>query len=351
MVRGCPGSGIRDAGRASDQGPGRHGVCHGLREDREAREVSVSSGKSVPEQGAGKDGRIHGVRVTSEGRRVYPGIGLTKGVVAEHYGRVAGRMLRYVADRPLSLLRCPGGIAGECFFQKHAGKGFPDEVKSLPIEEKDGETKDYMFVDSGRGLIAAAQMGTLEFHIWGATRDRLERPDRMVFDLDPDPGLDFATVKNAAHEVREGLAACGLDSAPMVTGGKGIHVIVSLRRIRGWDTVKFFAKTFAAVLAERQPDRYTASLSKSARKGRVFVDWLRNERGATAVAPYSLRARPGAAVAVPVTWEELATLDRPDGFHPDDMDERLSRPCPLEGAVPRGIGAGVVDALDAWARG
>jgi len=331
----------------TSEGRIRHGVYEGLREDKEAGEVSARA--EAAEDGG--DQEIAGVRVSSTGRVVFPEAGLTKGDVARHYEQVAERMLAHAADRPLSLLRCPDGISGECFFQKHAGKGFPDGVKSLPIEEKDGETEDYMYVTTPEGLIGAAQMGTLEFHIWGSQRDRIERPDRMVFDLDPDEGLDFEDVKNAAEEVREGLEACGLDAAPMVTGGKGVHVIVPLRRISEWDTVKYFAKTFSTVLAERHPDRYTATMSKAKRRGRVFIDWLRNERGATAIAPYSLRARTGAAVAVPVTWKELEALKRPDGFHPDDLEDRLSRPCPLEAAEARGIGTGVVEALEKWSEG
>ncbi|MDM8165646.1 DNA ligase D [Roseovarius sp.] len=332
------------------EGRVRHGVFKGLREDKAAGEVSAAAEVDV-DADTGDDIRIAGVRISSPGRVVYPGGGLTKGEVARHYERVAGRMLAHAGDRPLSLLRCPGGLGGECFFQKHAGKGFPTGVKSLPIEEKDGGTEDYMYVTGAGGLLGAAQMGTLEFHIWGAARDRIERPDRMVFDLDPDEGLGFAEVVKAAREVREGLAACGLDSVPMVTGGKGVHVIVPLRRVAGWETVKYFSQAFARILAGRAPGRYTATMSKKKRKGRIFVDWLRNERGATAIAPYSLRAREGAAVAVPVTWKELDRLKAPDGFHVDDMEARMARPCPLEAAKPGGITAKVVEALEAWSTG
>jgi bifunctional non-homologous end joining protein LigD len=328
----------------TSEGRIRHGVYQGLREDKEPKDVSAKV-EAATDGGASE---IGGVRVSSTGRVVYPDEGVTKGEVAEYYAKIADRMLEHASDRPLSLLRCPDGISGDCFFQKHAGKGFPDGVKAVPIEEKDGGKEDYMYVTTAEGLVGAAQMGTLEFHIWGATRDKLERPDRMVFDLDPDEGLAFADVKQAALEVREGLTACGLDSVPMVTGGKGVHVVVPLRRIAGWDTVKYFAQTFAKILTEREPDRYTATMSKSKRKGRVFIDWLRNERGATAIAPYSLRARPGAAVAVPVTWEELSDLKRPDGFRMHDVQERLSRPCPLHSAEARGIGNSVVEALEDW---
>ena len=335
----------------------RHGVFKALREDKEAKDVSASAeagtdnGHAARAGGAENDDtqEIGGVRVSSTDRVVFETAGLTKGDVARHYERVADRMLAHLADRPLSLLRCPDGIDGDCFFQKHAGKGFPDGIRTLPIEEKGGETEDYMYVNSPEGLIGAAQMGTIEFHVWGARRDRLERPDRMVFDLDPDENLGFDAVKHAAARVREGLDACGLPSVPMVTGGKGVHVIVPLRRISEWDSVRYFARTFAAILARRDPERFTDTMSKSKRKGRVFIDWLRNERGATAVAPYSLRARPGAAVAVPLDWAELEELDRPDGFHPSDMPDRLSRRCPLDAVTPRGIGDKVVASLEHWA--
>ncbi|MHA7826045.1 MAG: DNA ligase D [Roseovarius sp.] len=334
----------------TSEGRIRHGVYQGLREDKEAKDVSAKAEAETDSES--DDGRrIGGVRVSSVGRVVYPEAALTKGEVAEHYDRVGERMLDHAADRPLSLLRCPDGISGDCFFQKHAGKGFPEAIKTMPIEEKDGDVEDYMYVTTTEGLIAAAQMGTLEFHIWGAARDRIERPDRLVFDLDPDEGLDFARVKAAARQVRDGLDACGLQSAAMMTGGKGIHVVVPLRRISGWDRVKDFARTFAQTLAERDPDAFTATMSKSKRKGRIFIDWLRNERGATAIAPYSLRARPGAAVAAPVSWEELDDLTRPDGFHAGDMEARLARPCPLNAPEARGIGTGAMKALDDWSKG
>jgi len=334
----------------TSEGRIRHGVYQGLREDKEAKDVSAKAEAETDSES--DDGRrIGGVRVSSVGRVVYPEAALTKGEVAEHYDRVGERMLDHAADRPLSLLRCPDGISGDCFFQKHAGKGFPEAIKTMPIEEKDGDVEDYMYVTTTEGLIAAAQMGTLEFHIWGAARDRIQRPDRLVFDLDPDESLDFARVKAAARQVRDGLDACGLQSAAMMTGGKGIHVVVPLRRISGWDRVKDFARTFAQTLAERDPDAFTATMSKSKRKGRIFIDWLRNERGATAIAPYSLRARPGAAVAVPVSWEELDDLTRPDGFHAGDMEARLARPCPLNAPEARGIGTGAMKALDDWSKG
>ncbi len=326
----------------------RHGVFHGLREDKEAKEVSA---KAEAETDSGDDGdtEIGGMRISSAGRVVYPDAKVTKGDVARHYALVADRFLDHAADRPVSLLRCPSGIEDDCFFQKHAGKGFPDALGTVAIEEKDGETADYMYLPNAEAVLGAVQMGTLEFHIWGAARDKLEKPDRMVFDLDPDEGLGFDRVKEAAFEIRDALDRIGLETAAMVTGGKGVHVIVPLRRTAGWDTVKGFAQTFCHVLAERHPDRYTATMSKAKRKGRIFLDWLRNERGATAIAPYALRARSGAPVAVPVEWDELKALKVANGFRMGDMEKRLSRACPLSRPAPRSIGKSVVEALEDWA--
>ena len=328
----------------TEDGRLRHPVYRGQREDKPAEEVSA-----MAEETLGKgDALIGGTRISSPRRVVFPGAGCTKEDIARHYDQVADRMLETAAGHPASLVRCPAGVAKECFFQKHAAKGFPKALKSLPIRESKGTVQDYIYLSDRASILAAVQMGTIEFHIWGAARDRLEHPDRMVFDLDPDEGLEFAAVRAAAEEVRGILAEIGLPSVPMVTGGKGVHVIVPLRRTAGWETVKVFSKTLATALSDRHPDRYVATMSKARRKGRIFIDWLRNERGATAIAPYALRARPGAKVAVPVTWEELAELQAANTFTAEDMDARLASPCPLSLVKPKGIGAGVVSALGDW---
>jgi bifunctional non-homologous end joining protein LigD len=325
----------------------RHGVYRGLREDKEATDVSAASEAETHSEAA----VVGGVRISSARREIYPGTGITKGDVATYYEAVAGRFLETAAGRPVSLLRCPSGIDGERFFQKHAGKGFPDAIATVPIREKDGSTEDYMVLLSRQAVLGAVQMGTVEFHIWGATRDDLERPDRMVFDLDPDEGYDFGGLVGAAQEIRRHLAEIGLDAGAMVTGGKGIHVIVPLRRAAGWDTVKTFAQTFATVLAEREPGRFTATMAKAKRKDRIFIDWLRNERGATAIAPYSLRARKGAPVAVPVDWDELESLRSANGFSLAEARQRARAPCPLAKVEPRRIGRSIVEALEVWAKG
>lgn len=310
-----------DFAELTSDGHIRHGSYQGLREDKNAKTVQLETPMNTKTD-------VAGVSISSAEREVFPKAGCTKLDVARHYERVGERMVEIAGHRPLSLLRCPDGIDGDCFFQKHGGKGFPESLERVEIEEKDGGTAEYLYATRTEAFVAAAQMGTIEMHMWGARTDRLERPDRIVFDLDPDVALGWTDVRDASKHVRDRLADLGLASTPLVTGGKGVHVCVALRRTQGWDTVKGFAKTFAHVMSEAEPDRYTATMSKAKRKGRIFIDWLRNERGATAIAPYSLRAREGAPVAVPVTWAELDKLSGANAFKLGDISARLDQSCP-----------------------
>ncbi|MHA3978218.1 non-homologous end-joining DNA ligase [Halovulum sp. GXIMD14794] len=289
---------------------------------------------------------LQGVRISNAGRVVFPRAGCTKGDVARYYDAVGGRMLWGMARRPVSLLRCPEGIDGACFFQKHAGKGFPAEVGRVAIEEESGTTADYLMIDRPEGLLAAAQMGAIEFHVWPARIDRLDRPDRLVLDLDPDEGLTFAEVQAAAQEIGDFLAEIGIETRPLLTGGKGVHLIAPLRRTVSWDRLKSFARTVAQGFAEDQPERFVATMSKARRKGRIFIDWLRNERGATAVAPWSVRARPGAPVAVPVGWDELAMLKAPNGFDMNAAKKRAAVADPHEGLAAQTLTVTIVEALN-----
>ncbi len=331
------------------QGHIRHGSFLGLRHDKPASAVVL---EHPEKETASMDIKVAGVTITHADRLVFAKAGCTKGDVARHYDRVGPRLIDLAGHRPLSLFRCPSGIDGQCFFQKHDTGGMPEALSRIEIRQSDGESADYLYATRPESLVAAAQMGTIEAHIWGARTDRLDRPDRLVFDLDPDEALEWAQVRSAAFDVRDALGHLGLRSGAIVTGGKGVHVWVALRRTRGWDTIKLFAKTFAHVMADRHPDRFTANMSKARRKGRIFIDWLRNERGATAIAPYSLRARPNAPVAVPVTWAELETLEAPNGFTLSDMADRLKQPCPAL-AVQEDLQTltnGVVDALQKWSQ-
>lgn len=263
--------------------------------------------------------------ITHRERVIFPASGETKGDLADYYAAIAPLMLRFVADRPVSLVRCPQGQGGPCFFQKHHGGGFGPAVHTVPIVEKDGERADYLWLDSAEGLAACVQMGTIEFHEWAAPAHDVERPDRMVFDLDPGPGLGFADVARAAREIRDRLATRGLASFALLTGGKGVHVVVPLAPGASWQAHAGFARAFAKALAEAEPARFVATMSKAKRTGRIFVDYLRNQRGATAIAPYSVRARAGAPVAAPVAWDELDGLAGAQTFAIRDARKLLDR--------------------------
>nr|WP_206530152.1 non-homologous end-joining DNA ligase [Nordella sp. HKS 07] len=268
---------------------------------------------------------IVGVTLTHPDKVLYPEVGLTKRELAAYLAAVAKPLLSHAANHPLSLVRCPDGIGDKCFYQKHLSARMPRGFKMVSIREKDGGKADYLYIDDTAGLVGAAQIGALELHVWGAPKDDLEHPDRLVFDLDPDEGLPFAEVRTAAGDLHDVLAAADLESFAMITGGKGIHVIAPLSGRNDWDEVKTFAQGIAQGFADREPDRFVATASKAKRKGRIFIDWLRNERGATAIAPYSPRARKGAPVAAPVGWKELARLGGANAFDTVSMLKRLKR--------------------------
>lgn len=305
----------------------RHPSFLGLREDKPAAEVRKEEPAAMQGASAAGDREAvrSGIRITSPDKVLFPGQGLTKADLVAYYEAVAETMLAYAARRPLSLVRCPQGRSRKCFFQKHDTGGFPDAMRHVMIAESSGAEEQYFYVADSAGLVAGVQMGVLEFHIWGSRIDQVEKPDRLVFDLDPDEGLDFDAVRRAAFDLRERLAALGLASFPMLTGGKGIHVVVPLVRRALWPEVKAFARGFAQLLAAEAPERYVANMAKARRKGRIFVDYLRNDRGATAIAPYSTRVREGAPVAAPVAWEELPRLAGAAAFTVADMPERLRR--------------------------
>jgi bifunctional non-homologous end joining protein LigD len=247
---------------------------------------------------------------------------LTKLDLAVWYARVADRILPHVAGRPLTLVRCPEGRDGDCFFQKHAGRGMPPTIRRVEIVEERGGARDYMVVDDIEGLVGLVQMSALEIHVWGSRADRLERPDRLVFDVDPDVGLAWERVAEAAIRLRERLGELGLASFLQTTGGKGLHVVVPVERRSSWDETREFCHAVASDLERREPRRYVTTMAKAARRGKIFLDWLRNSRGATAIAPYSTRARPTAPVATPIAWDEVETV-QPDTLTVETLSERL----------------------------
>ena len=296
----------------------RHGSYLGLRGDKRAGDVEPETAQAPPEDKPE-------VTISSRDRVVFPESGQTKGQLADYYSAIAPVMLPFAASRPISLVRCPQGRAKKCFFQKHDSGSFGPHVHQVPIAEKDGGTEDYIYIEDAGGILACVQMGTIEFHAWGSRTGDVELPERMIFDLDPDEGLDFTGVKEAATDIRARLADIGLVSFAMLSGGKGVHVVVPLTPGHDWDTHKDFSRRFAEALSMAEPDRFTATMSKAKRKGKIFIDYLRNQRGSTAVLPYSARARANAPVAVPIAWDELGDMANAHPFTIDDAPELLER--------------------------
>jgi bifunctional non-homologous end joining protein LigD len=297
----------------------RHASFLGLRGDKKAKEVVAEMPQAAPEPAADD------VRISNPDRVIFPESKVTKGELAAYYRAVGDIMAVWTANRPVSLVRCPQGRAKKCFFQKHDSGTFGPHVHHVPIREKDGHKEDYLYFEDSAGVLACVQMGTIEFHGWGAKVADVEKPDRIVFDLDPDIGLDFALVKKAARDIKTHLADMGLTTFPMLTGGKGVHVVVPLTPEAEWPQVKDFAQRFALALSEAEPERFTAALAKAKRTGRIFIDYLRNQRGATAIMPYSARAREGAPVAAPINWEELDEMDSGGRFSVRDAALLLER--------------------------
>jgi bifunctional non-homologous end joining protein LigD len=268
--------------------------------------------------------KIAGVRVTNPDKVLYADTGVTKHDLIRYYDVVADWMLPHIRHRPLTLVRCPAGQDGNCFFQKHFDrKSGPASISLLEIEERDGPEL-YGTLDSYAGIVSLVQLGSLELHTWNSRKDRVERPDRFIIDLDPDPGVAWDAIVDAALHVRDLLDELGLVSFLKTTGGKGLHVVVPIDRRTSWEDVKAFSGGVAALLSRAAPHLYTTEMAKAKRKGRILLDYLRNARGATAIEAYSTRARPGATVAAPIHWDELADGVRADSFTVRNMAARVA---------------------------
>ncbi|SHF45452.1 bifunctional non-homologous end joining protein LigD [Modicisalibacter ilicicola DSM 19980] len=318
----------------------RHPAFRGLREDRDPEEIRVSRSqdkrdrnavgkRSDPSAGSGSDpskaegDQLLGVRLTHADRVLYPDQGLTKGDLARFYLDIQEWILPHLVDRPLSLVRCPEGRTGECFFQKHPNAAIDKRVPRISLAEKQGEA-EYLYVQSAADLVALVQAGTLEIHPWGSRVDDLERPDNLVFDLDPAPNVAWQKVLHAAATLRDRLASLELASFVRTTGGKGLHLVVPLTPEAQWEEAKAFAEAVARQHAQDDPGRLTANMAKTQRRGRVFIDYLRNARGATAVASYSVRAKKGAPVCVPLRWDELNAALHSDRYTTENLRRRLA---------------------------
>lgn len=319
----------------------RQASYKGLRKDVDPRTIRMQTAdeKAVPASSATEMEKamqvkqdsvvIKGIPITSPGKVIFEDPTITKEDVIRYYAEVAERMLPYVSHRLLSIVRCPKGVNQSCFYKKHPG---PDSkgIVVIPVPGSDGAVEDYFYIENASGLVAEAQMGTLEFHTWGSRVEALEQPDMMVFDLDPDAGMDLATVRRGVRDIKAILDELSLLSYLKTSGGKGYHVVVPLQPAASWELFHDFAKRVAEVMERKWPDRYTSNVRKVNRKNRIFIDWIRNGRGATSIAPYSIRARKGARVSMPILWDELDAI-APDGVAMADALSRIRGDDPWKG--------------------
>lgn len=324
----------------------RQASFKGLRTDKDPRDVrretprddlpaddkpGESPSPSIPPEQASKSNggkvTLHGIKISNPGKVIYDEPPVTKLDIVHYYARVWERMMPYAANRVLTMVRCPKGVNQPSFYKKHPGREKSEGLVTLPITTGSGKTEEYCYIESLPGLIYEVQMGTLEFHLWGSRADNLERPDMMVFDLDPDEGMDLQTVRRGVKDVKDILEQLSLKSFLKTSGGKGYHVMVPLKPSVEWDVFHGFARRVAEVMEQKWPDRYTSNVRKANRKNKIFIDWIRNGRGATSVAPYSLRARKGARVSMPISWNELDSV-APDAISIKEALLRIDGPDP-----------------------
>lgn len=319
----------------TDENVLRQASFKGLRTDKKPTEVvretplSEKDVKSEPKRETKKEATVLGIPVSSPDKIVFKDPEVKKLEIAQYYAAVAKRMMPYAGGRVLSVVRCHKGVSAACFFKKHPvseGEG----TAILEIENSEGEKSDYFYLKDERGLISEAQLGTLEFHVWGSRADDLERPDMMIFDLDPDEGMGLDQIRQGVRDLKKVLDSLSLQSFLKTSGGKGYHVVVPFRPTAEWDAFRDFSRQVAQLMEKKWPERYTSNVRKIKRKGKIYIDWVRNGRGATSVAPYSLRARPGAHVSMPIAWRELSTV-APDGVDMFDALKRLKKADPWKG--------------------
>ncbi len=303
----------------------RHPSFKGLREDKSPRVIARELPEPAPANVAQNSHNvaIAGVVLSNPERVLYPELGITKLDVARYYEEIAEWILPYITRRPLTMVRCPEGYR-KCFYQKHIEDNLPESFKRVNVKERRGSGR-YVMIDSTSGLISLVQMGVLEMHTWGSRAEHVEMPDQLVFDLDPDTGLPWKQIVEAARLLRRRLAELELEAFVKTTGGKGLHVVVPIVPQVEWGDAKQFTKRIAESVAREVPNKYLTNMSKAKRAGKIFIDYLRNGRSATAIAAYSTRARSGAPVSAPLRWEELDDLDGADHFTLLNIRKRLAR--------------------------
>jgi bifunctional non-homologous end joining protein LigD len=299
---------IHYANRTADNAL-RHSVFKGLREAEFSGATPAGRKRFV------SDTDLASIWVTNPTRRIFGKSGPTKLDIAVYYALIGDFMLPHILGRPVSLVRCPTGKPQDCFFQRHAFKGMPASVASFETANSDDETKSYLAVEDAKGFLALAQFGVVEFHTWGTVRKRLEKPDRIVFDLDPGEGVGWREIVEAAVHIRGELQTLGLVPFAKTSGGKGVHVVVPVVPRLSWKQVHQATGDIAETIAKRAPDVFTSSMSKDSRKGRIFIDFHRNARSATAAAPYSLRARTNLPASAPLSWDDIEAIDAPEDLN------------------------------------
>lgn len=299
----------------------RHPSFKGLREDKPAKTIAREMKKEVNKMTKSKKSVLIGdgvelpFRLTNPNKLLYPEDNITKLDIAKYYDEIQEWILPYIVNRPLTLVRCPGGYK-ECFYQKHVNKSTPDAIHGIKIKEKDS-VKNCIYIKDRDGLMALVQMATLEIHPWGCRIEEVEYPDMIIIDLDPAHDVPWRKVVAAAKLIKQQLTKYKLKSFVKTTGGKGLHVVVPIQPEYKWDIVKKFTRLFVEYIVAKHPNEYVSNMSKAKRSGKIYIDYLRNQRGATAVAPYSTRARPEATVSVPLAWREL-TDKREDTYYTID---------------------------------
>jgi bifunctional non-homologous end joining protein LigD len=310
----------------------RHASFKGLRDDKAPEQVHEEIPEETPTaesvtgkaKGKGKPFTVEGITITHPEREVFPGLGISKGDVAVYYAKAMPYMLPFATERLISLLRCTEGLGSECFFQRAPMKGGKGNVHGLTVDHKESK-HNYLYIDSPAGIIELAQMGAMEFHGWQSRVPDINKPDQIIIDLDPAENIPFEAIRLAALDVRNRLKSSGLVSFPRLSGGKGIHITVPVYPEYAWDQVKAFTQDLARQMERDAPDAYISTMSKKKREGKIFVDYLRNDFSATAIIPFSLRARENAPIAVLVSWDELKNIDSAAQFNFSNISGRLNK--------------------------
>jgi len=260
---------------------------------------------------------IEGIKITNPDKLLFSKSKITKLDLVLYYQQVTPRMMPYLKNRIISTIRCPDGINGTCFYKKHLNSGSKG-LKRIDLPNDSGRKEDYYFITDISGLISEVQMNTIEFHIWGSKVKTIDKPDMIVFDLDPDEGLALKDLRQGVKDLKTILDLIPLKSFLKTSGGKGYHVVVPITTSANWQTIRKFSKNIAQIMSERWPDKYTINVRKINRQGKIFIDWMRNIKGATSVAPYSIRAKEKGSVSMPISWDEL------DSISPDDIDMEMA---------------------------